>query len=275
MRSFFSHIIVAALAVAGVGGYFHWEDILSQTGGRICAYEVLGKYGSSQPGSKPMALPAATQTGDSGTSTPAKTEEQSSEVKVDEKPAVVEVATNTSDDAAKELVAEETAAKAEAKSVESNAMTKKAATPEVATTKVASASAPAVEEPKPAEAVDTSDAEKNQDAKIAVAEETEKKTFQSELDDARRAYWSDNKNATNLYLDLISRYPEQADIKGELGNIYVKAGEKEKAATQFLDAGMIWAKSGEKDKASKIIDLLQDLDPAKAASLKAALADAG
>ena len=49
MRSFFSHIIVAALAVVAVGGYFHWEDILSGVGSRVCRYEVLGRYGSSTP----------------------------------------------------------------------------------------------------------------------------------------------------------------------------------------------------------------------------------
>ena len=245
MRSFFSHIIVAALAVAGVGGYFHWEDILSQTGGRVCAYEVLGKYGSSQPGTKPMALPAATQPEGSGTSAPVKTGEQTSEMKVDEKPAAEEVA-----------------------------MTKEAATTEVVTTEVASASVPAAEELKTAEVTEKSDAEKSQDTKVVVVEETQKKTFESEWLDARRAYWAGDESAEKSYLELIAKYPQQADIKGELGNIYVKAGEKEKAAGQFLDAGMIWAKSGEKDKAAKIIGLLQDLDPAKATSLKEALTDA-
>ncbi len=92
--------------------------------------------------------------------------------------------------------------------------------------------------------------------------------------DARRSYWAGEETAEKSYLDLIKMFPGQADITGELGNIYFTSGRKEEAAVQFLQAGRLLIKSGQKDKVANIIDLLADLDPAKAKSLNQELAAA-
>ncbi len=310
MRSFFSHIIVAALAVAGVGGYFHWEDLLSQAGGRVCAYEVLGRYGSSLPGDKPLALPASQEkAGETVQPKQLPASEQSSEMKVDEK-----------SDADKEVASAAAAMKADnpasAMKEDMPAVTKEQA--KVATSVVAKAEAEAetsaevstvapglaeaVSTPKevaakpvevakvaePAAAAKIAETATEQEApkgviqpvqsdvpQVKIVKSSEKKTFETEWADARRAYWAGDTGAENAYLELISQYPDKADIRGELGNIYIKAGDSEKAATQFLDAGLIWVKSGDKDKVSKIITLLENISHDKATVLKDALANAG
>ena len=68
-RGFFSslvsHLMVAAIAVIGVGTYIHWTDILSYTGSRVCAYNVLGKYGGQTTAKLPpidLKKPEASQT---------------------------------------------------------------------------------------------------------------------------------------------------------------------------------------------------------------------
>ncbi len=306
MRSFFSHIIVAALAVAGVGGYFHWEDLLSQAGGRVCAYEVLGRYGSSQPGDKPMVLPALQEkAGETVQPKQVPASEQSSEMKVDEK-----------SDADKEVASAAAAMKADkpASAMKEDVPAAPKEQAKVATSVVAKADAPtetSAEAPAPNDAASAAKevvAKPVEVAKVAepvaapkivapvkdmeasnsvaqpvqsdvpqvkIVKSTEKKTFETEWADARRAYWAGDAGAENAYLDLISQYPDKADIRGELGNIYIKAGDSEKAAAQFLDAGLIWVKSGDKDKVAKIISMLENISHEKAMALKGALANAG
>jgi len=59
-RGFFSllvsHLMVATIAVIGVGTYMHWNDILTYTGSRVCAYDVLGKYGGQTAKVPPIDL---------------------------------------------------------------------------------------------------------------------------------------------------------------------------------------------------------------------------
>lgn len=201
MRSFFSHIIFAAITVVAVGGYFHWEDILSRVGGRVCSYEVLGRYGSS---TKPVVL---------GNS---------------------EKAENT------------------AGQVDGNDSA-------------------------------NSDAEKktvNESQRAGTSSEPAKTTAENSMQeawmDARRTYRDGDKNGAIItYLALIEKYPDQADFKGELGNIYAEAGQQKLAAVQFYDAGVIWIKFGKTQRVKDIIKLLRQLDPAKSESLRLALVKAG
>ena len=55
----FSHLAVATIAVIGVGSYLHWDDILTYSGSRVCAYDVLGKYAKSTPKVPPIDAQAA------------------------------------------------------------------------------------------------------------------------------------------------------------------------------------------------------------------------
>jgi hypothetical protein len=196
MRSFFSHIIFAALAVVAVGGYFHWEEILSKVGGRVCAYDTLGRYGSS---TKPVVLGNGQK-------------------------------------------AENTVAQAVG---DNNA---------------------------------NSDAEKKtvNESQGSEAKAAPEKSMQEAWMDARRVYQDGDKNgAITTYLALIEKYPNQADFKGELGNIYAEAGQQKQAAVQFYDAGVIWIKFGKTQRVKDIIKLLRQLDPAKSESLRLALEKAG
>ncbi len=198
MRSFFSHIIVAAIAVAAVGGYFHWNEILTQVGSRVCSYEILGRFGASQP----VVLGEASEKSKSGSDQPEKPEQQGSVEKSSEVGKI------------------------------------------------------------------------NRVAAVSVNVSSDK-SMESAWLEARRSYWAGEADAEKSYLALIERFPEQADLRGELGNIYIKSGRREQAASQFYSAGLSLIKSNQKEKAVKVINLLDDLDPAKSAMLKQALDAAG
>ncbi len=312
MRSFFSHIIFAALSVVAVGGYFHWEDIQSQVGGRVCAYEVLGRYGSSQPvalgaarenTAKPAAVVEPTQPTQAppASTPPARVESGNALPAVVKQPAARKVAvikksieqpvpapspvresvkvvaeeTKTPVPVANNTVAEviEKNAVAKPASIDSSQAAKANSAQPEAEPAVAAESAPVLAtEPSKRKAV-SAPAAATTENKNAVANNNDQ--FETEWRDARRAYWAGDEGAEKSYLNLVQKYPEKADIRGELGNIYVKSGNKSAAASQFYQAGLLFIKSKHPDRAESIIELLNDLDPAKAENLKQALAKAG
>ncbi len=56
----FSHLMVALIAVIAVSAYMHWTDILKYTGSRVCAYDVLGQYGTQPVKVPPVDLKKST-----------------------------------------------------------------------------------------------------------------------------------------------------------------------------------------------------------------------
>ncbi|MCP5086913.1 MAG: tetratricopeptide repeat protein [Rhodobacteraceae bacterium] len=93
----------------------------------------------------------------------------------------------------------------------------------------------------------------------------------NDWNDARRAYRAGEEGAEQSYMALVEKYPDQADIRGELGNIYIKSGKQQKAAEQFLQAGLSLARAGNTDKAKRVLEILRNLDPARAEQLRVAL----
>ena len=93
--------------------------------------------------------------------------------------------------------------------------------------------------------------------------------------DARRAFWKDGASAETAYLDLVKNYPDQADIRGELGNIYFRTDRKEQAIDQYYKAGLTLIKSDNKDRALSVIEMLRELAPEKMQSLQEEYAKAG
>ncbi len=93
--------------------------------------------------------------------------------------------------------------------------------------------------------------------------------------DARRAFWKDGASAETAYLDLVKNYPDQADIRGELGNIYFQTDRKEQAVDQYYKAGMSLIKSDNKERAMGVIEMLRELAPEKMQSLQEEYAKAG
>lgn len=86
---------------------------------------------------------------------------------------------------------------------------------------------------------------------------------------ARAAYWQrDLKKAINLYEALIARHPGQADVLGELGNIYFMMRDRQKATESYLAAGELLVASDRPMSANKALMPLRMLDPKKADVLR-------
>lgn len=87
--------------------------------------------------------------------------------------------------------------------------------------------------------------------------------------DARRAF-ADGKTdmAVSLYVALAAAHPDQPDLAGELGNIYLTQGKTEEAAAQYYEAGQRMLKGSNKWRANTVLSVLNRLDPSKADALR-------
>ncbi len=75
---------------------------------------------------------------------------------------------------------------------------------------------------------------------------------------ARKAFWNgDFEVAETRYMEAISRFPEDADLFGELGNLYQSMGENDLSMEAYFEAGMRLRALGELDKLSEVISLLE------------------
>jgi tetratricopeptide (TPR) repeat protein len=74
---------------------------------------------------------------------------------------------------------------------------------------------------------------------------------------AREAYWSGRPDdAELLYRRLVERYPDDPDLYGELGNLYLAQGRDGAAADAYFEAGLRQLRRGETDRARRVADLL-------------------
>ncbi len=81
------------------------------------------------------------------------------------------------------------------------------------------------------------------------------------LQDARRAYWNgDFETAEAVYLELIAQYPGEADLFGELGNLYQSMGRSAQALDAYFEAVVRLRVEGRNEKLQQVIDLLAEED---------------
>lgn len=74
---------------------------------------------------------------------------------------------------------------------------------------------------------------------------------------ARQSYWNDEVDkAIGEYLSLSARFPRNADIFGELGNIYFQQGHLALAAKAYYDAALLLLEQGEIERASSLLEVL-------------------
>ncbi len=77
------------------------------------------------------------------------------------------------------------------------------------------------------------------------------------IQQARRAFWNgDFEGAETAYVTLISKYPDDADAFGELGNLYQSMGKPAEALDAYYAAAVRLRASGKREKLSEVIDLL-------------------
>lgn len=90
---------------------------------------------------------------------------------------------------------------------------------------------------------------------------------------AARQAFSDGEvdKATGLYESLVAAYPDQADLAGELGNLYLAQGDEAKAADSFYEAGLRMLKGPNTLRANAVLGVLNRLDKDKADALRTKL----
>lgn len=93
--------------------------------------------------------------------------------------------------------------------------------------------------------------------------------IQSRLTQARQTYWNrDLVKAETLYKSLVSEAPTNADIKGELGNLYFSQRRMVEAAEMYHQTGLQLISNGNTQQIMSLIGVLQSIAPDKAADLR-------
>lgn len=93
------------------------------------------------------------------------------------------------------------------------------------------------------------------------------KNLEKDLEAARKLFWVNDKRAVTAYEALVRRYPGNPELMGELGNVYFKIGDKQKAADMYFAAGRVFAVAGNDGQKAQMIKILEKLDPKKARKL--------
>lgn len=92
------------------------------------------------------------------------------------------------------------------------------------------------------------------------------------LDQARKAYWNrDLASAETLYKALATDAPDNADIKGELGNLYYSQRRMSEAAQMYHQTGVQLIKAGNTQQIMPLIGVLQSIAPDMANDLRSRL----
>ena len=93
--------------------------------------------------------------------------------------------------------------------------------------------------------------------------------LETRLKEARQTYWNrDMAGAEARYKGLVNDFPDNADIKGELGNLYYAQRRNAEAAEMYHQAGVQLIKDGNTQQVMLLIGVLQAIAPAKAADLR-------
>lgn len=75
---------------------------------------------------------------------------------------------------------------------------------------------------------------------------------------ARRAFWNgDVEKAEATYMRLLTRFPDDGDAFGELGNLYHSIGNDQQALDAYFEAGLRLRATGQREKLTEVIDLLE------------------
>jgi len=93
------------------------------------------------------------------------------------------------------------------------------------------------------------------------------------LDRARRAYWAgDLPAAAAAYEALLDRDPAEADVWGELGNVYYAMGRWQDAGLAYYEAARRLIDRGDTRQLGYLLRIIDSLAPDKGAELRARLA---
>ncbi|MCB0058279.1 MAG: hypothetical protein KDE45_14685 [Caldilineaceae bacterium] len=81
---------------------------------------------------------------------------------------------------------------------------------------------------------------------------------EASLQRARRAFWDGEFEAAEAaYMDLVAVYPEDADLFGELGNLYEAMGQEALALDAYYEAGVRLKRGDFREKLDKVIEIFE------------------
>ncbi len=93
--------------------------------------------------------------------------------------------------------------------------------------------------------------------------------YPGQLAAARELFWKrDVTAAVYAYTQLVRSYPDRPGAWGELGNLYMTLGNKEKAADAYYQAIGLLIQQGQAEEAHNMLGVMQTLDPEKTNELK-------
>jgi hypothetical protein len=93
--------------------------------------------------------------------------------------------------------------------------------------------------------------------------------FQQQLAVARNYFWRrDLRGALQAYQNLARAWPAQADVWGELGNLYLRIGNRPAAAEAYYRAMTILLDQGESERAHDLLEVLYGLDATRASEIE-------
>lgn len=84
---------------------------------------------------------------------------------------------------------------------------------------------------------------------------------------ARKMFWDKDPATAKAYEKLIADFPEKAELRAELGNVYFKSGKRDQAVEMYLSAGKLFSAQENTAKAVEMKKILEKLAPEKAAEL--------
>ncbi|HHI81580.1 MAG TPA: hypothetical protein ENJ99_00345 [Rhizobiales bacterium] len=130
---------------------------------------------------------------------------------------------------------------------------------------------PAISAPAETNAPQTGKAAGGKQAPSPQAKADGKKGFEDAWREARKLFWKQDKKATGAYEALAASHPGNAELLGELGNVYYMNNQRDKAAQAYVRAGERFIETGKPARARDLVKVLEQIAPEKAEQLSARL----
>jgi tetratricopeptide (TPR) repeat protein len=100
--------------------------------------------------------------------------------------------------------------------------------------------------------------------------------LEKQLEEARRFYWQRNlREAAAAYQALSEAYPQNADVWGEMGNVYFSLRQREPASAAYSRCIELLIDQGDQARARQLLNVLFRLDAPKARELETQMQQVG
>ncbi len=245
IRSLISHLVFTAIVTSAVVGYLYQREILNRVGDELCTEDRLGGYMTKA--ARPAALLAPGGEQAAAPTSPASAAPASA-------PAQPQLPAK-SEPAPQPAPAEHASASAPQPTAEADPPADRISKPAAPVT------------PAPASA--DSGAASPVTATVASASPPGgATTLVSEWQAARQAYSAQKPEAPGTYRELVAKYPNNASLRGEYGNVLYALGRSKEAAEQYYEAALQQLKGPQPELGACMEEVIARLDPALGGMLR-------